>query len=383
MTEPGKINEDRLFQEFVTLAEIASPSFKERELADYLRDRLQGLGLAVEEDDTGKVINGSTGNLLARLPGRKDYPPLLFVCHMDTVTPADGVRVTFEKGVFRSQGDTVLGGDDKAGIASLIEVLEMIREGAAPCRPLEILLTVGEERGLLGSKNFDIGRLRSRLGYVLDSNGPPGTIITAAPAQNVLYVTVKGRAAHAGFEPEKGVNAIKIAGDVISRLRLGRIDEETTSNIGIIEGGKATNIVPDAVYIQGETRSLDRSKLDALTDEIRREFELIKEIPGADSEMRVTFEYPEYRLQPQQEAVSSAAEAVKRAGLEVRFATSGGGSDANILNAAGLPAVNLAMGMQKAHTTEEFLEFRDLIDVVRILWEIVRADADDFSGEVV
>lgn len=382
MKEPNSINEKRLFQEFIRLAEIDSPSLKERKVADYLKNRLQDLGLAVEEDDTAAIIGGSAGNLLARLPGNEELPPLFFACHMDTVAPGEGVEVLFENGVFRSRGDTVLGGDDKAGIASLVEVLEMIRSGREPHCPLEILLTVGEECGLLGSKNFNISKLRSETGFVLDSTGSPGTIITAAPAQNVLSITVRGRAAHAGFEPERGVNAIRIASEAISRLRLGRIDEETTSNIGIIEGGQATNIVPDAVFVQGETRSLDRGKLDALTDEIKDEFDRVNKIPGASCDVRVTFEYPEYRLDPEDDIVRFAAAAVARAGLEVRPVTSGGGSDANIFNAAGLAAANLGVGMQNAHTTHESLEAKDLIGMVRIIWEMIRLSVTAPTGKI-
>lgn len=372
MKGSSPINEERLFQEFIKLAEIASPSCKEREIADYLKTRLNELGLAVEEDDTAAKIGGNTGNILARLPGKEGLEPLFFACHMDTVTPVEGVKVSFEEGVFRSKGDTVLGGDDKAGIACILEVLQIIRDEEQPHCPLEILFTVGEEKGLLGSKNFDIGKMTAKAGYVLDSSGSPGGIITAAPAQNILHITVRGKAAHAGFEPERGVNAIRIASEVISRLRLGRIDQETTSNIGIIEGGKATNIIPDAVYIEGETRSLDRAKLDALTEEITKEFEQLKEIPGAGSDIRVDFEYPEYRLDPEQAVVKFASEAIKRAGLDLRLETSGGGSDANIFNAAGLAVANLAVGMQNAHTTDEFLESRDLIDVVHIIWEMIQ-----------
>jgi tripeptide aminopeptidase len=373
--ESSPINEERLFQEFIKLAEIASPSCRERQIADYLKKRLTELGLAVEEDDTAAKIGGNTGNLLARLPGQEGLEPLFFACHMDTVAPAEGVKVSFKEGVFRSHGDTVLGGDDKAGIACILEVLQVIRHEEPSHCPLEILFTVGEEKGLLGSKNFDISKVTAKTGYVLDATGSPGGIVIAAPAQNVLYITVKGKAAHAGFEPERGVNAIRIASEAISRLRLGRIDEETTSNIGIIEGGKATNIVPDAVYIEGETRSLDRVKLDVITDEITREFEKIKEIPGAKCDVRVVFEYPDYRLEPEQKIVGFAAQAVKRAGLDVRLETSGGGSDANIFNDAGLQVANLAIGMQNAHTTEEYLESRDIIDVAHILWEMVQMSA--------
>lgn len=366
------INEERLFQEFIRLAEISSPSCREREIADYLKKRLTELGLAVEEDDTAAKIGGNTGNLFARLPGEDGLEPLFFACHMDTVTPAEGVKVSFKEGVFRSQGDTVLGGDDKAGIACILEVLQLIRHEQLPHCPLEVLLTVGEEKGLLGSKNFDMSKVTAKTGYVLDSTGSPGGIVIAAPAQNILYITVRGKAAHAGFEPERGVNAIRIASEAISRLSLGRIDEETTSNIGIIEGGKATNIVPDAVYIEGETRSLDRAKLDAITDKITREFEKIREIPGAQCDIRVNFEYPEYRLEPEQHVVGFVAEAINRAGLDVRLETSGGGSDANIFNAAGLQVANLAVGMRNAHTTEEYLESKDLIEIAQILWEMVQ-----------
>lgn len=375
MTGSTTINEKRLFNEFIRLAELSSPSFKEREVADYLKERFQSLGLTVEEDETAAKIGGSTGNLLARLPGDENLQTLFFSCHMDTVTPGEGVEVLFEDGIFRSKGDTILGGDDKAGIAAILEVLEMIHEGDQPHGPLEILVTVGEEQGLLGSKNFDTSKLKSRAGYILDSTGAPGTIIIAAPAQNVFHVTVRGKAAHAGFEPERGVNAIRIASEVISKLRLGRIDEETTSNIGIIKGGKATNIVPDAVFVEGEARSLDRGKLDAITEDITREFERINEIPGASSKMQMVFEYPEYRLDPEGPVVKFAARAVERVGLEVKIETSGGGSDANIFNAAGLAIANLGVGMQNAHTTDEILESRDLTDIVRVLSEMVKMSA--------
>lgn len=380
MPETGEVNEKRLVQEFIKIAEIASPSYRERDVADYLKGRLQELGLNVEEDETAGKIGGNCGNLLARLPGDERYPAILFCSHMDTVSPAEGVKVVFQDGVFRSRGDTVLGGDDKAGIASLLELLEMLRESSLPHGPLEILLTVGEEQGLLGSRNFDCSKLKARFGYILDSSGEPGTIIVAAPAQNIFHVTVRGKAAHAGFEPEKGVNAIRIASEVITRLRLGRIDPETTANIGVIKGGKATNIIPDAVFIQGEARSLDRKKLDALTSEIVAEFESISKIPGARSDIRVTMEYPEYRLDPDLPVVKFASKAIARAGLKVRLETSGGGSDANIFNATpGLSVANLAVGMRQAHTTEESLELKDLVAVVRVLREMVKLNT---CGEV-
>jgi len=371
------IDEKRLTREFIKLAEIASPSFREREIADYLKHRLAGLGLDVAEDDTGARIGGNAGNIYACLSGDKNRAAVFLCAHMDVVNPANGVKVVFKDGVFSSEGSTVLGGDDKAGIAAIIEVLEMLRRrcrvpSSAPHGDLEILFTVAEEQGLLGSKHFDCGRLKSQFGYVLDSSGEPGTMITAAPAQNTLDVTIKGRAAHAGIEPERGINAIQVAGQALARLPLGRIDAETTSNMGVIQGGKATNIIPDSCFIQGEVRSLDRAKLDSLTSRIVDEFTGVAKAAGAGSDIRVTFQYPEFRLDQDIPAFRLAAGAARQAGLEVGYETSGGGSDANIINAAGRTAANLGIGMQQVHTTDEFLRLSDLVAEVRWLWEIVK-----------
>lgn len=375
MNDSLAINEERLIREFIRLAEIPSPSFREGALKDYLSERLKALGLEVEEDETGAKIGGDCGNLLARLPGDEKYPTVFFCAHMDTVEPAAGVEVVFQDGVFRSKGDTILGGDDKAGIVAILEVLEMLRVVPVPHGPLEIIFTVGEEQGLLGSKNLDFSKVRAKFGYVLDSSGPPGTVIVAAPAQNKLDITVRGRAAHAGIDPERGINAIQVAGQALAQLRLGRIDAETTANIGVIEGGKATNIVPDLVYIQGEVRSIDRKKMEALTAEIAAVFNRVAADSGAKSEVKVDLLYPEFRLDPELPVLKYAAAAAQNARLPVRFETSGGGSDANIFNAAGIPAANLSIGMQQVHTTEEHLDLRDLVADVRWLWEIIKATA--------
>ncbi|MGD0622817.1 MAG: M20/M25/M40 family metallo-hydrolase [Thermacetogeniaceae bacterium] len=370
------INVERLTREFIRLAEIASPSFRERQIADYLKHRLAGFGLDVAEDDTGGRIGGDAGNIYACLPGDKNRAALFLCAHMDMVNPANGVKVMFQDGVFRSEGSTVLGGDDKAGIAAIIEVLEMLRQQPAPHGDLEILFTVGEEQGLLGSKHFDCSRLKSQFGYVLDSSGDPGTMITAAPAQNKLDITIKGRAAHAGIEPERGINAIQVAGQALARLPLGRIDAETTSNMGVIQGGKATNIIPDSCFIQGEVRSLDRAKMDSLTSRIVSEFTGVAEAAGAGSEVRVIFQYPEFRLDQDLPVFRIAVGAAGKVGLKVGFETSGGGSDANIINATGRTAANLGIGMRQVHTTDEFLRLSDLVADARWLWEIVKQSGE-------
>lgn len=367
-----EINTERLTQEFIKVAQIPSPSFRERGVTDYLAGRLAELGLQVEEDQTGERIGGDSGNLLGRLPGDDRLTPLFLCCHMDTVQPGDGVKVIFQDGVFRSAGETVLGGDDKAGVVSVIEVLEMLKESQVPHAPLEILFTVAEEQGLYGSKYFDHSKLKAAYGYILDSSGSPGTIIVAAPAQNIIDFTVIGKAAHAGMEPEQGINAIRVAAEALVKLKMGRIDQETTANIGVIKGGNATNIVPDSVYLQGEVRSLDRKKLDDLTSEIVTEFTRVVEAAGAQGDVRVTFQYPEFRLDPELPVVKYATQAAARSGLEVRLVTSGGGSDANNFNNAGIPTVNLGTGMSQVHTTEEYLKLHDLEAGTRWLWEILK-----------
>lgn len=369
------INEERITREFIRLAEIASPSFRERELADYVKYRFAQLGLEVMEDDTGDKIGGDCGNIYARLPGDQNRAAFFLCSHMDTVNPANGVKVVHNDGVFRSEGSTILGGDDKAGIAAIIEVIEMLQRQPLPHGDIEILLTVGEEQGLLGSKHFDSDRLKSNYGYVLDSSGKPGTMIVAAPAQNLLDVIIRGRAAHAGIEPERGINAIQVAGQALAQLTLGRIDAETTANMGVIQGGKATNIIPDSCFIQGEVRSLNRAKMDALTSQIVSEFTRVAQAAGAKSEVRVTFQYPEFRLDKSLSVFKIAAEAAGKAGLKISYETSGGGSDANIINALGKTAANLGIGMQQVHTTDEFLLLSDLVADARWLWEIIK-----FSG---
>jgi tripeptide aminopeptidase len=370
--QKGVINEERLTREFIRLAEISSPSFREREIADYLKQRLAELGLDVTEDGTGDRIGGDTGNVFGFLPGDKGRAAFFLCAHMDTVDPAEDVKVVLDGGVFRSEGSTILGGDDKAGIAAIIEVLEMLNQQSVPHGDLEVLFTVGEERGLLGSKNFDYGRFRSKFGYVLDSSGKPGAMIIAAPTQNVLDVIIRGRAAHAGIEPELGINAIQVAGQALARLRLGRIDAETTANMGVIQGGKATNIIPDSCFIQGEVRSLNRAKMDSLTSEIVTEFTRVADAAGARSEVRITLQYPDFYLDKDLLALRIAAGAAGKAGLKVSYETSGGGSDANNINAEEMVAVNLGIGMSQVHTTDEWLLLSDLAADVRWLWEIVK-----------
>lgn len=354
------------------MVRIDSPSRHERALADYLTRILRDLGFEVAEDGAGRALHGSAGNLVASWPGGD--PGIVFCAHMDTVEPGRGVRPQVQDGIVRSGGDTVLGGDDKAGIAILIEAVRLLRERGLAPRGLHLVFTVAEEVGLLGAKHLDFSRLRARMGFILDSDGPPGRIVIRAPSQDSITATIIGRAAHAGIEPEKGINAIYAAALGISQMRLGRIDEETTANIGEIAGGKATNIVPDRVVLRGEVRSLDDARRKQVTAAICRQIEDGARRAGARAEITVELLYPSFRLGPEDPVVRAAVRAATTAGLPVQLDQSGGGSDANIFNHNGIPTANLAIGMQKVHTTEEFIAEEDMVVATLMILEIMQGE---------
>ncbi|SHF28760.1 peptidase T-like protein [Desulfofundulus australicus DSM 11792] len=366
------VNRDRILAEFLELVQVDSVSGQERAMADLLAARLQELGLEVEEDRAGAETGGEAGNLIATLPARGPERPLLLVAHMDTVEPGRGIKPVVENGIVRSAGNTILGGDDKAGIAAILEVLRVIVEQELAHGGLEVVFTIGEEVGLLGAKHLDTGRLRSSMGYVLDSSGPAGTIVVQAPTQDKIEAVIHGRAAHAGINPEDGINAIAVAAHAVSRMQLGRIDEETTANIGVISGGKATNIVPAYCRLEGETRSLDGGKCRAQTAAMVEVLEKTAAQFHARVEITTTTLYPEFKLDESHPAVVLAKKAAERLGLVPQLIKTGGGSDANILNSRGITCVNLGIAMQKVHTTEEFIRVEDLATNARYLLEIIR-----------
>ncbi len=367
------VNLDRMTAEFLELVRIDSVSGSERNVADLLKVRLKGLGLEVTEDQAGKKINTGTGNIIAWMPATAPAgSPVMLCAHMDTVEPGRGVKPVLQDGIIRSSGDTILGGDDKAGIAVILEVLRIIRDEGILHGGLEVVLTVFEEGGLLGARNLNAGTIRSKLGYILDSDGPPGAIVTRAPAQDRISATVRGRSAHAGICPEKGINAIEVAARAIAGMTLGRIDRETTANIGIINGGKATNIVPDSVFIQGETRSLNGAKKDRQTGIIIEKLNEAASGSGASVDIKVENLYREFSVGDHEAVVRTAVEAAGSLNLTPRIESSGGGSDANIFNEKGISTVVLGIGMQNVHTTGEFIRTEDMEASCRYLIEIIK-----------
>jgi tripeptide aminopeptidase len=375
------INQQRLADEFARLAAINSPPLKESAIARYLAQRLTALGGAVQFDNAAAAAGGETGNLIANFPGTgKQTEPLLFSVHMDTVEPGGQVEPVLRDGVFYSAGDTVLGADDKSGIAELIEALEVVREQQIPHGPIEIVVAIAEEIGLVGAKHLDYSKLKARKGFALDTRGVDQMVLKA-PGANRLRVEINGLAAHAGLSPESGLSAIQTAALAVGRMQLGRIDHETTSNIGRIEGGVASNIVPQTVLLEGEARSHDPNKLEAQTRHMLTCFEeaadsMAREIGGTIIrpviKAEIKKDFPNMAVAENAPVVCLARNAAHAVGhvLEVRLG--GGGSDANIFNAHGIEMIILATGMEQVHTHNESVAVADMVHVTELLVEIIR-----------
>jgi tripeptide aminopeptidase len=355
------ISRDRLVSTFLELVQIDSLSGQEEEIARHLTAKLRDLGLIVEHD--------STGNVIGRLAG--EGQSILLCAHMDTVGPGRGVKPVITNGVITSDGTTILGADDKSGVAVILEVLQVLAEQDLPHPLLEVALTVSEEQGLEGAKGLDLTRLRAQEGIVLDSGGEIGTIVVSAPSQDKIRAVVHGKTAHAGAEPENGINAIVVAAEAIAAMPLGRIDQETTANIGRIQGGTATNIVPDRVEIAGEARSRDEKKLEAQVQAMTEALKKAASRHRATVEIDVQRSYSTFKLSEEDGIVRRAMAAAKALGLTPALVPSGGGSDANVFNAAGIATINISTGMDKVHTTEERIAVNDLVKSAEFLLAIL------------
>ncbi|KAB2951696.1 M20/M25/M40 family metallo-hydrolase [Heliorestis acidaminivorans] len=367
------IQQDRLVQEFLQLCAISSPGGGERQVADVLLDKLTNMGLKAVEDKAAEKIGGNAGNIYACMAGTGPGPAIFFSAHMDTVVPCDHVEPIVSNGVISSAGPSILGADDKAGIVAILEALRVLKETGEPHPTIEVIFTVQEEGGLKGAKVFDTSVLQSKMGYVLDAGGFVGNIIVRGPAQNNIEAHIYGRAAHAGICPEEGISAIRIASKAIQSMELGRIDEETTANIGTINGGMATNIIPENVLISGEARSLSLKKLAIQTEKMVNAFVQAAQDCGGKAEVTSTLIYPHIDLKSDETVVQLAIQGAEKLGKKASLDGTGGGSDANIFNGAGIPTVNLGIGMQKVHTTDEFITLEDLqLNAYNVL-EIIRA----------
>lgn len=369
------VNKERMLNEFFELVRIPCHTGQEREVADLLKKRLKELGASdIKEDQAGAAIDGNTGNIVATFGATMEgLPTVAFCAHMDCVEPCDGIEPQLIDGVITSKGDTILGSDDKSGVTAILEGLRLMKEKSLPHGKIVIIFCVAEEGGLRGSKHIDTNLTKGiDFGYVMDSSGAPGNIIQQAPGQNAIHVTMKGRRAHAGLAPEDGINAIVMMGTALSRAPYGRIDAETTANIGFIDGGIATNIVADECRLQAEARSRNPEKLDAQTKAMVDAFKSVeKDFPGGVCEVEVIEKYKPYTVETDSQCIQLAIKAAELAGITPNVTSTGGGSDANNFNLHSFPAVVLATGMSKVHTPEEFILEEHLYQTGEWIYQIL------------
>jgi tripeptide aminopeptidase len=378
------IHQERLKNLLIELIKIDSLSRKEYDVAMRLKIEMEALGATVSIDDAGEKVGGNVGNLIAHFSGNaQNAQTLLLSAHMDTVVPGEGIVPILDGDILRTNGRTVLGGDDKSGVAIICEVMRVMKENRLPCSDIDVVFTICEEAGLIGAKCLDVGKLRARTGLVLDSDSV-GFLFTKAPAANRMEFRVHGLEAHAGVCPEKGINAIKVAAEGIAPMRLGRIDHETTANIGVVEGGMAVNIVPNHVILRGEARSHSEEKLNRQTEHMkhcleeaaaRHVLELDGKRHSAKVEAKIEPDYDRMDVPESAPIVKLVHAAARSLKLEVKTLATGGGCDANVLNQKGLVVANLSTGMRDIHTVNEWLDLRDLNQSAQMVLEIVKLNA--------
>jgi tripeptide aminopeptidase len=379
------INQERIKNLLLELVRIDSVSREERDVAERIRAICEEMGAEVEIDGAGEKVGGNTGNVIARFPGTlPQAEAIMMSAHMDTVVPGRGVKPKVEGDIIRTDGSTVLGGDDKSGCAVIIETIRCLREQSIPHAPIDAVFSICEEVGLLGAKHLDLSKVRAKYGLVFDSDDP-GFLFTKGPSANHFEFKIYGLESHAGVAPEQGISAIKIAAEAIAAMKLGRIDSETTANIGVIRGGEATNIITNLVTLKGEARSLDEEKLNAQTEHMIKcledaasKYEVTVDgvTTKARVESEVTREYFAMDVSDDSRVVKLVKQAASRMGLNVETMASGGGCDANIFNKRGIECANIGTGMRAIHTVKEWLDVKDMYASAEMTLEIMRLNGE-------
>lgn len=366
------INEERLISLFKSLCIIDAPALHERECVKAVKLLLQEIGLEVWEDTAGEKIGSNANNLIALFKGNVEGVPRVFLsAHFDTVEPTTGLVIEERDGVFYSSSDTILGADDKAGMAPIIEAVRSIIETNSPHGDVILLFTIAEEIGLLGAQALEIENLNLDFGYVFDTGPPVGSFVTRTANHDKLDVVIHGKPAHSGKNPEDGVSALEVAAEAITRMRLGRIDSETTANIGLIQGGTAVNVVCPYVKMRCEARSTDVQKLDNQIDHMVQAFEEAGRNRGAIVVIDHERHYSAYNIDEDAQVVTIAKRASANLGFEGALRTTLGGSDANVYNAKGVPSIVVATGMDKIHTHDENVSRKDLVATAQLARELI------------
>ncbi|MBP3513970.1 MAG: M20/M25/M40 family metallo-hydrolase [Elusimicrobiaceae bacterium] len=373
-----KLNEKRLVETFLKLAQTDSESYDERAMQELVEKELKEIGCRVTVDNAGKKYNtNAKGNVIAFLPGTVKSAPFVLCSHLDTVTPGKGVKPVVKKDCITSDGTTVLGGDDKAGVAIILEILRTLKEQSPAHPPVEVVFTLSEEVGMFGSKNLDCKKLKGREGLILD-NEEVDTLLIQGPAVNTIEVWIKGLSAHAGVAPEKGISALEVAAYALGQMKLGRIDKDTVANFGVVKGGSATNVVMPELYLKGEARSLVNEKLAKQTAHMKACFDkavkrFTKKINGKTCKPEVKFvaqeRYPAVRVDKKHPVVKSAVAAAKKAGVALKPIACGGGCDANVLAGKGFTLPNVGVGVRDCHSTKEKLILKEFFAAFHIVLE--------------
>jgi tripeptide aminopeptidase len=358
---------------FLELAAIASPSGEERAVADRVLGYLEDCGLTPDEDDTGPSVGSTMGNIYVALEPTAAGEPLFFCAHLDTVPPTDEIEPFVEDGIVRNARPTILGGDNKAAVASMLEAVRRVLVENRPHAGIELVFTSKEEVGLIGAYAFDHTRLRSRVGFVYDDASRVGDVILGAPSAHQLNITFHGRAAHAGMVPEEGRSAVAAAARAIAEMPLGRIDEETTANVGLIEGGTAANIVPEWCKLVAEARSHDERKLADQLQAMQDALTFAAGVTDCEVETNVRRSYRAYRFKRDDLVVRLAADALGTCGFEPNYRLGGGAADSNVFNERGLQCLNLANGMAEIHTPDEYIAVADIDAMVEVTLALVDA----------
>jgi tripeptide aminopeptidase len=375
MSEVTDRERGRLHQTFETLCAIPSPTGDERAVADWIIGELSALGLEVDEDAAGPTVGSNAGNLLARIAGAGERT-LMFCSHMDTVPLAAPVVPVRHEDGWQNANEGILGADNKAAVAAMVELARMLAGGERrPAVNVELLFTVAEETGLNGAREFDASRLQSSFGYVFDHASPIGEIITASPTHMRIDAEVRGRAAHAGLQPEQGVNAIVAAARAIPHMPQGRLNAGTTANVGLVTGGTALNVVPDRCAVAAEVRAVEQEQLDRYVTQAIDALQDAADSAGCDLDLKLQQMFTGYRSGNREAPVALAARALRSLGYEPRYRSSGGGSDANAFRVNGFACTNLANGTERAHERTERVSFVALEANLELMLALIRERA--------